>query len=961
MAPRGSVTEKTWSFLNPAYDSYTSGIAPHDAPYIVSGLNVRTSSRGWIERAPGSDAFDPTSYNTARRTFIYRKWNGDTWAIVNYTNGTSSVVEKMKIGTDATFGPLYTSTTSANTGTTNPTSATFSSTGVAWANPTNIFASEDNRATCTFAVAGTSASLYVSGFNFAIPKGVNIAGIVCEIERSSDLGGSAINDSVVKLMKNLTAVGTNKSGGAWPGADAYATYGSSSDVWGTTWTPEDINSSGFGVEIQAQATVAAVARIDHVRITVYYSLTSPNNIFDFTVANDTLYYGNGWETRSYNGELERKMGITAPTTAPTTTTAGTGITAVSGWRYVYCYKDSVKGHISSPSPTSASTGAVTDDTVTVTVTGTAVTGIDKIQVFRTTDGGNGIFFYLGEVDNPGATTTTYADATADTSLDTQFSRQAPPSNYNDPPPGMRGLKSYANRVWGFIDSTLYYSGWEEINNGLAEESFPSGVTGNIWQAAQQITNLVVIGGESGDVESCLLVVCRSKTYKVTGDNRNTFVFKELFSNFGSPVMSTGHAEDGERAFIFGNDNRVWSTDGVKRELVSEAITDELLNVAATECSMVVHRFGEVSWLVVADAGGGTSAVIATSATSPGTAASVAGSDVDWSNPSNALASDNSYATASLPDGFGSDVLLLTNFGFSIPTNATILGVLVEVEASRSGGGANLTIGGNLYNSGATIGNTVGGQATVTTSDAYISHGSATNLWGANLTPSTINGSTFGVGITIQNFFGGSTSTARVDHVRMTVYYYTPTSPRWFVLDLNTGKWMPPWLKSATHLHSGETTTGNFVLLYTSYDWTGGTSVLRKLMISPETASWQDASTISTTSAANAVFALTELGPAGKVTEITKWQYERDDTGSPTAPTVRSKLDELNSGVTWSSQTALTTNAPTLRTQGTVLVDTQVHDNKSGRRALLRFEWPAENKNFKLLSISAFVREVGREG
>jgi len=62
-------------------------------------------------------------------------------------------------------------------------------------------------------------------------------------------------------------------------AGVYATdwtkvyYGSSTDLWGETWTADEINYDNFGVVISVQNTGGAGndGQIDYVSITVYYS------------------------------------------------------------------------------------------------------------------------------------------------------------------------------------------------------------------------------------------------------------------------------------------------------------------------------------------------------------------------------------------------------------------------------------------------------------------------------------------------------------------------------------------------------------------------------------------------------------------------------------------------------------------------------------------------------------------
>jgi hypothetical protein len=77
----------------------------------------------------------------------------------------------------------------------------------------------------------------------------------------------------------------------------------------------------------------------------------------------------------------------------------------------------------------------------------------------------------------------------------------------------------------------------------------------------------------------------------------------------------------------------------------------------------------------------------TSATSPGTMVDDATvGTVAWTNPTNAGASDNSYATIGTSGRCGvftGHYLKATNFGFSIPVGATITGILVEIERKQT--------------------------------------------------------------------------------------------------------------------------------------------------------------------------------------------------------------------------------------------------------------------------------------
>jgi hypothetical protein len=123
--------------------------------------------------------------------------------------------------------------------------------------------------------------LQVNDFGFSIPAGAVIDGIVLEVEKkrsaASGPGSSGIvEDNGLQIMKGGVLVGPNKSqyGVDWPLTDTYVSYGTATDLWGTTWTPADINSSGFGVSLASISYICGstiTTSIDHVRITVYYS------------------------------------------------------------------------------------------------------------------------------------------------------------------------------------------------------------------------------------------------------------------------------------------------------------------------------------------------------------------------------------------------------------------------------------------------------------------------------------------------------------------------------------------------------------------------------------------------------------------------------------------------------------------------------------------------------------------
>lgn len=80
-----------------------------------------------------------------------------------------------------------------------------------------------------------------------------------------------ITDSHVYLVKGGVVSGTDHaSATVWPLGATVQTYGSSSDMWGLSLAPSDVNADDFGVALAADVG-AGHANIEDVEVTVYYN------------------------------------------------------------------------------------------------------------------------------------------------------------------------------------------------------------------------------------------------------------------------------------------------------------------------------------------------------------------------------------------------------------------------------------------------------------------------------------------------------------------------------------------------------------------------------------------------------------------------------------------------------------------------------------------------------------------
>lgn len=204
-----------------------------------------------------------------------------------------------------------------------------------WTSPSSAGASDDTYTTWSWGSPARSKYLASTNFSFSIPAGATIDGIVVDVERKCDIASKAIDNAVYLTKNGTVAVGSNKAKffPAYPTTDTYTTYGTSSDLWGTTWTAEEINSANFGLLFQSipDTDAAFTVSVDHIRITVYYTLTptitvSTSSLSDF----GTVIAGASSSQSSYTVSgvnLTANIAVTAPTDFQVSTTSGSGFTS----------------------------------------------------------------------------------------------------------------------------------------------------------------------------------------------------------------------------------------------------------------------------------------------------------------------------------------------------------------------------------------------------------------------------------------------------------------------------------------------------------------------------------------------------------------------------------------------------------------------------------------------------------
>lgn len=177
--------------------------------------------------------------------------------------------------------------------------------------------------------------------------------------------------------------------------------------------------------------------------------------------------------------------------------------------------------------------------------------------------------------------------------------------------------------------------------------------------------------------------------------------------------------------------------------------------------------------------------------SPGTMADDAAvGTLTWSNPDNAKVSDSSYASALVISSVGiTHYLKATNFGFTIPSGATIDGILVEIERKASGQGTVTDEFVKIVKADGSIGSeNKADVGTQWTTEEYASYGASDDLWSESWTAENINDADFGVVVSADMWAQEDRGmTAYVNHIRITVYYTEAPPPSPLLIIKGSGR------------------------------------------------------------------------------------------------------------------------------------------------------------------------------
>ena len=149
-----------------------------------------------------------------------------------------------------------------------------------WTEPIPTTWNTTGSATCVLTANSVGYFLIVAnGFGFAIPAGATINGIIVEYKVNT-AGTDTVYDSEVVMVKGGVLGSINRASATSWKINDWLSHGGATDLWGTTWTPAQINAADFGSAVSPKLIGATSydAVLTGCRITVYYTETSVKTV-----------------------------------------------------------------------------------------------------------------------------------------------------------------------------------------------------------------------------------------------------------------------------------------------------------------------------------------------------------------------------------------------------------------------------------------------------------------------------------------------------------------------------------------------------------------------------------------------------------------------------------------------------------------------------------------------------------
>jgi hypothetical protein len=596
-------------------------------------------------------------------------------------------------------------------------------TGVDWVNLNNALGpgpgtpSAGSAAVATLPDGTQSKDAFFTGFGLSVPAGALVTGITVEIERWAQRE-NVVTDAHVYVLKGGVPVGSPQSAGTWGSGVTWAGYG---EPWGATFSAADVNAGNFGVVVRAGTTGlesgGAEAYLQAVRVTVHYIPATPTPPPTFT-----------------------------PTPTPTQSATATATLTAT------------------PTPTAGSVASATGVAGTVVSTGNPPWYVTSVSQLAAADGNhihaNAFGGPTGDLELSGFGLAVPANATI-TGIGVSMT-----TGYELPYLRPTGEVQLRRAGGGPAVTTRPTGAWGPDWTVLTVGG-PGDLWGTTWTPAD------VNGAGFG----ALVRGLSGGSGNWTVPRLDSLVIIVHYSLPSTPVptaTATSTPTPIETA-------TATSTPSPTRTPTATATWTPTPTQTSTPVAPTATR----TFTPVPPTATWTPVPTATATTTPSSSSSgarypgvreVIGASASWTNVARIDDDDgqHAYNPALLQPNEQTAYLQARHFDFQfvVPNNATITGVVVEVEAKYQYDPMRLEriI---LIDGGQELGTAKGPDSNLGSTMSVRSFGSPTDTWGTNLTTTDLDDG-FGVRLNFKNTSTGEART-EVDYVRMTLYYTVPTA------------------------------------------------------------------------------------------------------------------------------------------------------------------------------------------
>lgn len=393
-------------------------------------------------------------------------------------------------------------------------------TASSWTNPSNVLAHDAVPATATATTTGTNF-LTVSNFLFGVPSLDEITGIGVTVYAKSSVpqqqqgqiifehgplvggGGPA---SKIQLNLQLldgtgTPIGLLKTVEVATNFYNSWVFGGIKDLWGTALQVSDVNSLGFGVQLDAKLAVgSATISVDYLTITLY--------------------------------TLQGEMQLNPPLTG--------GVTLVSGRIYTYSFYNSTDQHYSDIGPFTNSTGPVTLGKIPLSAIPVSLDPqVDRKKILATGDGGDETTLYeVGDIPNASVAFTDNVDEET-LLLNNQWQALLADGSSvglvdnGPPPPKGKFPIMHRGRAYMISGVNLYYS--KALSELLTPTNAIAGQYEEAWPPLNFFPSTSIAEDGRGLLSdgTVLYIGTDRRITRLFGDGPNTFLAPQvLFDNVG---------------------------------------------------------------------------------------------------------------------------------------------------------------------------------------------------------------------------------------------------------------------------------------------------------------------------------------------------------------------------------------------------------------------------------------------